>query len=254
MCHVAVFRSSCDHSDFFHLHCIHHPDDTHILCERPQRIVIARYESPFVCRDCHGKEWDRRDEERLAKVDDELASLARRWKSGTLSASVHRMLVRQLADRDRMLEKLASRTREEEEKRIVYGRDRARQHAQALLGLCGLEDDKDALKKCREMLNTVERERLWNVKGVWPSNTTECPSPPPSPRPFPIKEEQHSPLPDCPPSPKLRPQKTLPRKVLWKMSRRGRSPSVCRRQQEQERGCSSDEKDPGAPIRMKTAS
>ncbi|KAK0616088.1 hypothetical protein B0T17DRAFT_367616 [Bombardia bombarda] len=159
MCHFAILRSSCGHSELFQLHC--KDNNASQLCEPPRRRVLARYRVRSRCVDCDNEEWDRRDEERLASIDDRLADFARMSASGTLSADDHHLLVRRLAVWDKKLEQHAAEARAEQLASVIYARDWARRHAKALWSLHHARDRPAAYYQAQ--LRMLSRSKLAGI-------------------------------------------------------------------------------------------
>ncbi|KAK4113848.1 hypothetical protein N656DRAFT_602206 [Canariomyces notabilis] len=141
MCHLATFRHGCGHWTLFQLHCDRGQDQ---LCDKGQTEVIARYRTGLQCLDCFDRECtiphtkprlqrEILDENRLARTDDSLATLARKAASGSLSPETCASLTCNIAAQDRALEEQARVARHRRRGEIVLARRWAGQHARAFL-------------------------------------------------------------------------------------------------------------------------
>ncbi len=81
------------------------------------------------CERCLDREWDRRDGDRLGKIDDRLATYASLSASGVILAEEQAMLTRRLEECDERMERAAQQARRREGGRARKARDFVRSRA-----------------------------------------------------------------------------------------------------------------------------
>jgi hypothetical protein len=151
MCHLAILRHGCGHSNMLRLICRLSEND---LCPASDLEVQGVYKCALRCHDCHSRDWDQRDAARVAaaaadqlynKVEDLTDEAARAW-------ALQRAVIFQ------RLEDAAAKQKATQAREIAEARAWAREHAKASWNLRYVPDRPTFYW---EILMDLQRRRQW---------------------------------------------------------------------------------------------